>query len=233
MSAEDGQGLMTFWSSIEPENQLAFLRWHNCEHIPERVSTPGFLRGRRYRSTADSERFLMFYETEDEQVLSSPAYMARLNAPTRRTREALAWFRKSTRSVFRLAQTVGSRDVWPAPVLVVARFDAGDADDADAALGRVESLMTSGLFTRVRRYRAGGDRRSGSTNESAIHGAGTGSLNGLLMADSAELDLLDDAAAQIRLGEALAQALGPTTAAGAELETLALDFALDSPALRR
>jgi len=231
--SEDGRGLMAFWSSIEPANQLAYERWHNCEHMAERVSIPGFLRGRRYRSAADAERFLMFYETRDPDVLSSAAYLAALNAPTRRTREALAWFRKSTRSVFTLVGMAGTRTAWPAPVLVTARFseDAaarGDTASAGAAID-LEALRTAGLAGRVRRYRLVGDSRSGKSNESAIHGAGIGELDGLLLAESSEVGLLDEPEPQARLRQALADALGPVASAAAEIETLGLEFALDKP----
>ena len=225
----DGRGLMAFWSSIEPANQLAFRRWHNCEHIPERVSTPGFLRGRRYLSSADPERFLMFYETRDEAVLSSPAYLARLNAPTRRTREALGWFTKSTRSVFVRGDDSGVAGDWPAPVLVTARFDeAAASGGAEPAAIDPAPLVASGRFRRVRRYRLAGDSRSSRSSESAIHGAGIGALDGLLFAESTELDLLDVPEADARLRAEIAAVLGPARAATAEIETLGLEFALDS-----
>jgi hypothetical protein len=234
--SEDGRGLMAFWSSIEPANHRAYERWHNCEHMAERVSIPGFLRGRRYRSSADPDRFLMFYETRDEGALSSAAYLAALNAPTRRTREALAWFRRSTRSVFTLAASAGARTAWPAPVLVTARFPeasttAGDGTGNGGSPIDLEALRAAGLAGRVRRYRLVGDSRSGKSNESAIHGAGIGELDGLLLAESSEVGLLDEAEPQARLRRALADALGPAALAAAEIETLGLEFALDKPDL--
>jgi hypothetical protein len=220
---DSSNGLMAFWSSIEPAHQLAFQRWHNCEHIPERVSIAGFLRGRRYRSVADSERFLMFYETLDDHVLSSPAYLAALNAPTARTREALGWFRKSTRSVFRLEHSAGRGDDWPAPVLVVARLAGAGADPR----GALTALHDSGLFSRVRLFRASGDSVSARSNEAAIHGASTGPLDMLLLGESTRLDLLDDTKARERLPDVLGSALAADQLAGGDVEVFSLDFALD------
>ncbi|MEO5882338.1 MAG: hypothetical protein ABIQ06_07965 [Caldimonas sp.] len=217
-------GLMAFWSSIEPANQLAFLRWHNCEHIPERVSIPGFLRGRRYRSVADPERFLMFYETRDDAVLSSPAYLAALNAPSRRTRDALGWFTKSTRTVFRLGDTAGAAPQWTAPVLVTARFVPGGVGTAPT----LAALLDGGRFARVRTWRAHVDSASGRTSESAIHGA-RADASSLLLGESTRLDLLDVAEAQAESRRALAAALA-IAPDDASIEVYSLEFALEAPA---
>lgn len=228
-------GLMAFWSNIDPLDQLAFQRWHNCEHIPERVAIDGFLRGRRYRSTHDSDRFLMFYETRDAQVLGSAAYLAALNAPTARTREALAWFRKPARSVYRLEQTAGRVARGASPALLTIRFDIGDPASGSGALGesagaietgRLELLLESGLFDRVRIYRSEG--QATPTNESAIHGALPPPLDGLLLGESAELGLADRPEVRERLHQLLLRAFAGTALAGADAELYWLEFALDN-----
>lgn len=43
-----GKAVVAIWNDILPEGRDNFIEWHNREHIPERVSIPGFLRGRRY-----------------------------------------------------------------------------------------------------------------------------------------------------------------------------------------
>ncbi len=229
-------GLMAFWSNIDPVDQLAFQRWHNCEHIPERVAIEGFLRGRRYRSTQDSDRFLMFYETRDAQVLGSAAYLAALNAPTARTREALAWFRKPARSVYGLEQTAGRAIRGASAALLTIRFDIGDSA-ASGALGeaagaiekaRLDMLLESGLFDRVRIYRSEGKAQTTSTNESAIHGAIPSPLDGLLLGESAELGLADRPAVRERLHQLLLRAFAGTALAGVDAELYWLEFALDS-----
>lgn len=229
-------GLMAFWSNIDPADQLAFQRWHNCEHIPERVGIEGFLRGRRYRSTHDSDRFLMFYETRDPQVLGSAAYLAALNAPTARTREALAWFRKPARSVYRLEQTAGPSVPGASAALATIRFDMGDSGasgaraDAAGAIdkARLDMLLESGLFDRVRIYRSEGKAQATTTNESAIHGALPPPLDGLLLGESAELGLADRPEVGERLQQLLLRAFAGTALAGADAELYWLEFALDS-----
>ena len=100
---------MAFWANIAAEHQPAYQRWHNAEHIPERLSITGFVRGFRYRSVQDDTRFLMYYETEGPEVLTSEAYLGALNRPTERTRAALKWFRSPMRNVYTLSATWGHR----------------------------------------------------------------------------------------------------------------------------
>ena len=64
-------GLMAFWSDIDPDYVLQYQQWHNCEHIPERVTSPGFRRGCRYRAMDNRPHFLMFYETDTPNALAT------------------------------------------------------------------------------------------------------------------------------------------------------------------
>ncbi len=45
-----GQGVLIIWHAMTPEGDLEMIRWHDREHVAERVGIPGFLRGRRYDS---------------------------------------------------------------------------------------------------------------------------------------------------------------------------------------
>ena len=38
---------MGFWTDIDEDYVLEFQKWHNCEHMTERTSIPGFHVGRR------------------------------------------------------------------------------------------------------------------------------------------------------------------------------------------
>lgn len=121
---EDGLGFMGFWSDIESNYLSSYQEWHNCEHMPERVSIPGFVEGRRYRG-ADSPtgpRFFMCYVTETPDVLDSDAYLAALNRPTPWTLEALTRFRNPARTLYRRIASAGSAPVHR-PYLALLRFD--------------------------------------------------------------------------------------------------------------
>ncbi len=173
-------GLMAFWASIDPDYVLRYQQWHNCEHIIERVSIPGFREGRRYRVIGDSPQFLMFYETDGPAVLGSEAYLAALNAPTDWTREALRHFRDPVRNVYTTIAEVGLASAFASPYITALQFDLapGDedlyADDWIAAACRIRGV------TRVRLFRSNAAIANITTSERAIYGGGPGSQTHLV-----------------------------------------------------
>ena len=56
--------------------------WHAHEHFAERLALPGFRRASRWTAIEGGDGFFVMYELEDHSVLASPAYVARLNAPS-------------------------------------------------------------------------------------------------------------------------------------------------------
>ena len=56
--------------------------WHSTEHMHERLSIPGFLRGTRWIRTQGSPRYMIVYEVASIQVAQAPRYLERLNDPT-------------------------------------------------------------------------------------------------------------------------------------------------------
>jgi hypothetical protein len=80
-----GDGILAIWNGCRPEYRDAFEAWYQREHLIERVTVPGFLFGRRYQSLDDDSRFFACYETTAPDVLFSPAYQARIDAPTPET----------------------------------------------------------------------------------------------------------------------------------------------------
>lgn len=107
-SALLGEGAVLVWNDVTAEGRTRFYEWHDKEHIPERLAIPGFLRGRRYIKPGHSPEWLTFYEADDLDVLVSPGYTARLNAPTPATVEALKHFLNTSRAVCRVVASVGS-----------------------------------------------------------------------------------------------------------------------------
>ncbi len=183
MTAADlsqAKGLMMFLANFEPQHQQAYRQWHNAEHVPERVGIPGFLLGRRYLSADDATRFLMCYDTLGEQVLVSDAYLRALNHPTPWTREALTWFRNPDRNVYTLRASWGAAAPSAAPVLAVARFDAGALDaaalPAGVSRGALYGLDSAGSSVR--------------TQEAGIHGARSAMDGGLLWLECSDVLLL-------------------------------------------
>src|SRR4029077_11574700 len=73
----------------------------------ERLAIPGFLRGSRWR-TSGASSYMVLYEVSDSTVLTSPAYLARLNNPTRWTQELMKSYRGMSRGLCRVDWTSGS-----------------------------------------------------------------------------------------------------------------------------
>src|SRR5262249_47610147 len=102
-----GTGVLAIWNGIDPASDADFVEWHVREHIPERVGVPGFLRGRRYAAIEGEPAYFNFYETDSPAVLTSSAYLARLNSPTEWTRRVIAHFRDTSRTVCDVAVSSG------------------------------------------------------------------------------------------------------------------------------
>lgn len=102
-----GNGVLAIWNGIKPEAEDDFVAWHVREHIPERVGLPGFLRGRRYVALDGYPKYFNFYETANASDLSSAAYQARLNAPTPWTRQVVAHFLDTSRTICDVSWSIG------------------------------------------------------------------------------------------------------------------------------
>lgn len=103
-----GTGAVLVWNDVAEEGRRQFYDWHDKEHIPERLDVPGFRRGRRYISANHSPEWFTMYEADDLGVVTSPQYLARLNAPTSATKQTLQYFRNTSRAVCRVACSMGS-----------------------------------------------------------------------------------------------------------------------------
>ncbi len=103
-----GHGAVLVWNDVANEGRQQFYEWHDKEHMPERLSLPGFRRGRRFAKPGHSPEWLTMYEADDLSVVTSPEYLARLNAPTPGTVDALRYFLNTSRAVCRVVHSIGS-----------------------------------------------------------------------------------------------------------------------------
>ena len=106
-TALQGEAAVLIWNDVADEGRDQFYEWHDKEHVPERLSIPGFRRGRRFVRPQHSPEWLTMYEADDLAVLTSAAYLARLNAPTPATERTLKHFRNTSRAVCRIVQSLG------------------------------------------------------------------------------------------------------------------------------
>ena len=102
-----GDAFLAIWHDIEPDSQEEYMEWHTREHMPERVSIPGFRAGKRLINHGLSRyRYGTIYTGDDVEVFRSPAYLERLNAPTEWTLRVQPAFRNFLRvACLRLASS--------------------------------------------------------------------------------------------------------------------------------
>ena len=195
MATPDATGLMAFWADIDPAYEPRFLEWHNCEHMPERVSVPGFVEGRRYHGIADAPAYLMMYLTESAEVLQSDAYLTRLNDPTPWTTESLSHFRNPSRNVYDLRTGLGTGGLVAAPYMISIRFDiaasAGDAAMRDISDQLLPAWAALDGVERAAFYAINAAVSGIETAERGIYGGGPGAHHFLLLVECARPEMAD------------------------------------------
>lgn len=131
-----GQGAMVNWITVASEDVPIYEDWYNFQHLPERVSTPGFLRARRFVAVDQPDPgnvdYLTIYETEDPAVLASPEYLRRLDNPTDLTRRVVPLFRQFRRAV--CATTVVAGEGSSGRVLAIELEPSSDVSSLRSAL---------------------------------------------------------------------------------------------------
>lgn len=102
-----GKSALVMWWDVAPAIRTEFEDWHSHEHYRERLGIPGFLRANRWRDAAGGEGVVQMYELESHDVLSSAAYLARLNAPTPWSTRMMPHHRNMVRSQCRVLDSQG------------------------------------------------------------------------------------------------------------------------------
>jgi hypothetical protein len=103
-----GQAAMLLSFDIAPEAIAEHDDWHTHEHLPERLSIPGFLRGTRWVALEQGPpRYCVLYEVERLETLVSPAYLERLNHPTAWTTKMMPHYRGMSRGLCAVAGSAG------------------------------------------------------------------------------------------------------------------------------
>ena len=103
-----GRGALVIWHDPAPEIESDYNEWHSKEHMYERVGVPGFRRGQRGVAISGAPRYFNFYEVDDFATLTSRAYLDRLNDPTPWTRRVAPHMHNNSRTLCRVAASVGA-----------------------------------------------------------------------------------------------------------------------------
>lgn len=103
-----GRAAVAMWWDIAAEMEREFEHWHSSEHMPERLSIPGFRRGTRWKSSLGASSYFVLYEARTFATISSGAYLERLNDPTRWSRTLMPHHRNMVRSLCRVRWSSGA-----------------------------------------------------------------------------------------------------------------------------
>ncbi|MEQ8652408.1 MAG: hypothetical protein RIC87_08090 [Kiloniellales bacterium] len=127
------RGGLLIWNGCQPDALGDYERWHQHEHLLERVGIPGFKKGSRFEALPGTEpQFFTLYETASPEVLLSPRYRERLADPSPWTRRIMPAFTDVSRTVCRQEASWGIANT-AALVSLVA--------EESAVLARVASEM--------------------------------------------------------------------------------------------
>jgi len=111
--------MIVIWNDIKEEMRDEFVQWHSSEHLPERVSIPGFISGQRWYGEHASPQYLTTYVTQNTGVLTSDAYIQRLNDPTPWTLKTVAAFRHTCRAAGEVMWEYGSKKGYGGHILAI------------------------------------------------------------------------------------------------------------------
>ena len=117
-----GDAVLVNWGGIVEVKELEYNEWHSKEHMPERISLPGFLRGLRavgISGTDINHKYFMMYEAEQKEVFVSKKYLERLNNPTDWTKDILSNYLSPSRTI---CSVISSKSIGVAGYISTIRF---------------------------------------------------------------------------------------------------------------
>lgn len=166
--------------------------WHTYEHMHERLSIRGFLRGSRWIRQGEGPRYLILYEVENVAMVDSPAYLARLNAPTPWTQATMQRLRGMVRGFCDVRSAAGYGLGHSAFAL---RYSATDEESARTWLAKEAEAMASlpGMASSFVLAPAG---TAQMTREQAIRGKDA-TLASMFVATAHDADALRDACGRV------------------------------------
>jgi len=86
MVKKKGAGLLMVFADVDVEYDADFNAWYHQEHIPERLSAPGFLDAALYQAVKGGPRYLAVYELESAAAIQSSEYKQMSQNPTEWTK---------------------------------------------------------------------------------------------------------------------------------------------------
>lgn len=135
-----GKAALVLSFDIAPEAIVEHDKWHSQEHFQERMLVPGFLRGSRWLALSGKPDYFVLYEVTDLDTLSSPAYLERLNNPSRWNARMMQHYRGMNRGFCRVSCSVG---LGLGQVGLLLRFSPEPDQEAGLRLWLSQELLPS------------------------------------------------------------------------------------------
>lgn len=103
-----GPAAIVIYSDYPKQFREEHSMFHSFEHLPERVETTGFLRGRRCNAIDESSpSAFALYEVSDRAVMVGQEYVGKLNNPTPWTQKFRPLASYASRTLCEVIKTVG------------------------------------------------------------------------------------------------------------------------------
>ena len=206
-----GKAILAVWNEAAPGDEADFDEWYLREHIPERTSVPGMLRGRRYRSLEGGPHNMALYEARDLHVLTSGAYRTQLANPTDWTRRVTSKFRSMQRAICDVVATAGQGVGGYATVLQF-RPAAGAEAQARAWLEQQVTALTSmKQISGAHAWISAEDEPDSPTIALSARAAGQRPVGWVLAIEATDLDALRAAQAAVLASDPAAHGAGGLT----------------------
>jgi hypothetical protein len=133
-----GSAFLAIWHDIEDGAHEEYIEWHTREHMPERLSIPGFGTGKRLHAPAAARYvFGTIYAGETVETFRSPAYLERLNNPTPWTAAVAPSFRNFLRVACERLAAAGNGD---GGCMATVRFDLSASEGEEGLRTKAQAL---------------------------------------------------------------------------------------------
>jgi hypothetical protein len=126
-----GSGLLVIWTDVAPEYEAEFNEWYDKEHVPQLLTVPGILTGRRYQAVEGKPKYIAAYEMADEKVWDSAAFREVRDKPTDWSRKMIPQFRNTQRGIFRQIFSFGDRPTTASGFALTVRLNTPADHDKD------------------------------------------------------------------------------------------------------
>lgn len=184
-------GYLAIWSDLIADDNTDWAHWITREHAAERLGVPGFLECRIFRALGTSaNRYFILYWLERPDVVGSPDYLARLNAPTPWSQSIMPRLQNFARAGGNVVASNGTGQGGIIAALPLKATPEWQADDVCRKLTEMDRIVaTHVLATDL-------SQTSIQTREKSLRGEDK-SFAGLLLIEGLDEDAVRDATAQM------------------------------------